>query len=160
MWVRLQFQAVIFISVPSLQHVLQQKQIQLWISHGWRTIHLCWLMGVVCLFFSYLVRNVFWCWFLWFLQWVLVLFVPCVGISIHTSVVVDAITGLSTTSSTLEYSAKKEDTNAQFTCRTVEEDLVSQPVTFTITCESPDPSKHLYCFSWVCAINSQIVTQC
>uniref|UniRef100_H3DFG9 Activated leukocyte cell adhesion molecule b n=1 Tax=Tetraodon nigroviridis TaxID=99883 RepID=H3DFG9_TETNG len=55
------------------------------------------------------------------------------GISIHTSVLIDAMTGLSTTSSTLEYSAKKEDTNAQFTCRTVEEDLVSQPVTFTIT---------------------------
>ncbi|CAG08893.1 unnamed protein product [Tetraodon nigroviridis] len=54
-------------------------------------------------------------------------------ISIHTSVLIDAMTGLSTTSSTLEYSAKKEDTNAQFTCRTVEEDLVSQPVTFTIT---------------------------
>lgn len=65
----------------------------------------------------------------------------CVGVSIQASVQVDPVTGLSTTSSVLEYSAKKEDTNAQFTCRTVEEDLVSQPVTFTITCESPDPPK-------------------
>eukprot|EP00066_Takifugu_rubripes_P017528 XP_011606794.1 PREDICTED: neurolin-b isoform X1 [Takifugu rubripes] len=55
------------------------------------------------------------------------------GTSIHASVLVDPITGLSTTSSVLEYSAKKEDTNAEFTCRTVEDDLVSQPVTFTIT---------------------------
>lgn len=82
-----------------------------------------------------------------------VLVVSRVGISIRTSVLVDAITGLSTTSSTLEYSAKKEDTNAQFTCRTVEEDLVSQPVTFTITCESADPAKHLYCFSLAYVIN-------
>lgn len=86
------------------------------------------------------------------------LFVSCVGVSIRTSVLVDPITGLSTTASTLEYSAKKEDTNAQFTCRTVEEDLVSQPVSFTITCEPPDPPKHLYRFSLAYVIS--IVTQC
>lgn len=74
-------------------------------------------------------------------------FVSCVGISISASVLVDPVTGLSTTSSVLEYSAKKEDANAQFTCRTVEDDLVSQSVTFTITCESSDHIKHLYRFS-------------
>lgn len=66
-----------------------------------------------------------------------IVFISCAGTSIHASVLVDPITGLSTTSSVLEYSAKKEDTNAEFTCRTMEDDLVSQPVTFTITCESP-----------------------
>lgn len=76
-----------------------------------------------------------------------VLFLSCVGISISASVLVDPVTGLSTTSSVLEYSAKKEDANAQFACRTVEDDLVSQPVTFTITCESPDHIKHLYILS-------------
>lgn len=68
------------------------------------------------------------------------LFVLCVGISIHASVLVDPVTGLSTTSSTLEYSAQKEDTAAQFTCSTqtsVGAELLSSPVTFTITCESP-----------------------
>uniref|UniRef100_A0A3P8SBW9 Activated leukocyte cell adhesion molecule b n=1 Tax=Amphiprion percula TaxID=161767 RepID=A0A3P8SBW9_AMPPE len=39
-------------------------------------------------------------------------------ISIRTSVLLDPVTGLSTTASTLEYSAKKEDTDAQFTCST------------------------------------------
>lgn len=58
------------------------------------------------------------------------------GISIQASVLVDPVTGLSTTSSILEYSAKKEDTNAQFTCstqHTVGAELVSSPVIFTIT---------------------------
>ncbi|XP_028275875.1 CD166 antigen homolog isoform X2 [Parambassis ranga] len=58
------------------------------------------------------------------------------GISIHTSVFVDQDTGLSTTSSTLEYSAKKEDSDAQFTCSTqhvVGTELVSSPVSMTIT---------------------------
>lgn len=58
------------------------------------------------------------------------------GISIQTSVLVDPVTGLSTTASTLEYSAEKEDKNAQFTCSTrdaVGTELVSPPVTFTIT---------------------------
>uniref|UniRef100_A0A8C2WN98 Activated leukocyte cell adhesion molecule b n=1 Tax=Cyclopterus lumpus TaxID=8103 RepID=A0A8C2WN98_CYCLU len=56
--------------------------------------------------------------------------------SIHASVLVDPVTGLSTTSSMLEYSAKKEDTGAEFTCstrHTVGTELVSSPATFTIT---------------------------
>lgn len=100
-------------------------------------------MGMVCRFLELVGQNcpviflvcgfqhVFW-------------FVLSVGTSIHASVLVDPITGLSTTSSVLEYSAKKEDTNAEFTCRTVEDDLVSQPVTFTITCESTHHVNHLY----------------
>ncbi|GLD53376.1 CD166 antigen homolog A-like protein [Lates japonicus] len=58
------------------------------------------------------------------------------GISIQASVLVDPDTGLSTTTSMLEYSAEKEDTDAQFTCstqHTVGTELVSSPVTFTIT---------------------------
>ncbi|XP_026219195.1 CD166 antigen homolog isoform X1 [Anabas testudineus] len=58
------------------------------------------------------------------------------GISIQTSVLVDPITGLSTTSSTLEYSAEKEDADAQFACSTqptVGAELVSSSMTFTIT---------------------------
>ncbi|KAM9319004.1 CD166 antigen homolog A-like [Pholidichthys leucotaenia] len=58
------------------------------------------------------------------------------GISIQASVMVDPVTGLLTTSSTLEYSAKKEDSDAQFTCSTqpsMGKELVSSPVTFTIT---------------------------
>ncbi|XP_044211004.1 CD166 antigen homolog A-like isoform X1 [Thunnus albacares] len=58
------------------------------------------------------------------------------GISIQASVQVDPVTGLSTTSSKLEYSAEKEDTDAQFTCstqHTVGAELVSSPVTFSIT---------------------------
>lgn len=58
------------------------------------------------------------------------------GISIQASVQVDSDTGLSTTSSVLEYSAEKEDTDAQFSCstqHTVGEELVSPPVSFTIT---------------------------
>ncbi|XP_017292710.1 CD166 antigen homolog A isoform X2 [Kryptolebias marmoratus] len=58
------------------------------------------------------------------------------GISIRNSVAVDAVTGLSTTSSTLEYSAEKVDSVAQFACRAdhpLGNGLVSSPVTFTIT---------------------------
>ncbi|XP_054478037.1 CD166 antigen homolog isoform X2 [Anoplopoma fimbria] len=58
------------------------------------------------------------------------------GISIEASVLVDPVTGLSTTSSILEYSAEKEDTDAEFTCstqNTVGPELVSSPATFTIT---------------------------
>ncbi|XP_071390892.1 CD166 antigen homolog A-like, partial [Centroberyx affinis] len=58
------------------------------------------------------------------------------GILIHAAVQVDPNTGLSTTSSTLEYSAGKEDTDAQFTCSTqdtVGAEQASSPVTFTIT---------------------------
>ncbi|XP_060928509.1 CD166 antigen homolog A-like [Limanda limanda] len=57
------------------------------------------------------------------------------GISIQASVLVDPVTGLSTTSSVLEFSAEKEDTDAVFTCSTVHVagELVSSPVTFTIT---------------------------
>ncbi|XP_070827025.1 CD166 antigen homolog A-like isoform X1 [Chaetodon trifascialis] len=58
------------------------------------------------------------------------------GISIQASVQVDPVTGLSTTSSVLEYSAGKEDTDAQFSCSTQHAtgaELVSSPVIFTIT---------------------------
>uniref|UniRef100_A0A665UHQ7 CD166 antigen homolog A-like n=1 Tax=Echeneis naucrates TaxID=173247 RepID=A0A665UHQ7_ECHNA len=58
------------------------------------------------------------------------------GISIQASVMVDPVTGLSTTTSSLEYAAEKEDTDAQFTCSTQHTEgaaLVSSPVTFTIT---------------------------
>lgn len=58
------------------------------------------------------------------------------GISIQASVQVDPVTGLSTTTSTLEYTAEKEDSSAQFTCstqHTVDAELVSSPVIFTIT---------------------------
>uniref|UniRef100_A0A1A7WML6 Activated leukocyte cell adhesion molecule b n=1 Tax=Iconisemion striatum TaxID=60296 RepID=A0A1A7WML6_9TELE len=58
------------------------------------------------------------------------------GISIKSSVMVDPVTGLSTTVSTLEYSAVKSDADAQFACSTrhlLGEKLVSSPVNFTIT---------------------------
>ncbi|XP_054649976.1 CD166 antigen homolog isoform X2 [Dunckerocampus dactyliophorus] len=58
------------------------------------------------------------------------------GISIQASVQVDPVTSLSTTSSTLEYSANKEDTDAQFSCSSqhdVGKQLTSPPLTFTIT---------------------------
>ncbi|KAK9521005.1 hypothetical protein VZT92_020851 [Zoarces viviparus] len=58
------------------------------------------------------------------------------GISIQASVLVDPVTGLSTTSSTLEFSAEKEDTDAEFTCSTqptVGPELVSSPAAFTVT---------------------------
>lgn len=58
------------------------------------------------------------------------------GISIEASMLPDPVTGLSTTTSILKYSAKKEDTDAEFTCstqHTVGSELVSSPVTFTIT---------------------------
>jgi len=67
------------------------------------------------------------------------LFVLCPGIVINQSLDVDPATGLSTTKSTLEYSAEKEDTDAQFTCSTgsfATGELVSPALTLTITCES------------------------
>lgn len=65
----------------------------------------------------------------------------CLGASIQTNVVVDPDTGLSTTTSTLEYAAEKKDADAQFSCSTqhpVGVPLVSSPVTFSITCELLD----------------------
>ncbi|XP_037325570.1 CD166 antigen homolog isoform X2 [Pungitius pungitius] len=58
------------------------------------------------------------------------------GISIEASVLVNPATGLSTTTSTLKYSAQKEDTDAEFTCSTqptLGSKLSSSPATFTIT---------------------------
>ncbi|XP_059930828.1 CD166 antigen homolog A-like isoform X1 [Gadus macrocephalus] len=58
------------------------------------------------------------------------------GIVIDDSVQVHAVTGLSTTSSTLRYSAGKGDADASFTCGTLDlagQPRVSLPVTFTIT---------------------------
>ncbi|XP_010764362.1 CD166 antigen homolog isoform X2 [Notothenia coriiceps] len=58
------------------------------------------------------------------------------GISIQASLLVNDVTGLSTTSSVLEYSAQKEDTDAVFTCstkNTLAAGIVSSPVTFSIT---------------------------
>ncbi|XP_072248401.1 CD166 antigen homolog A-like isoform X2 [Leuresthes tenuis] len=57
-------------------------------------------------------------------------------IVINQSLDVDPATGLSTTKSTLEYSAEKEDTDAQFTCSTgsfATGELVSPAVTLTVT---------------------------
>nr|XP_020478090.1 CD166 antigen homolog isoform X4 [Monopterus albus] len=57
-------------------------------------------------------------------------------VSIQAKVQVSDLTGLSTTTSVLEYTAEKEDNDAQFTCSTQHIDgaeLVSSPVTFTIT---------------------------
>lgn len=68
------------------------------------------------------------------------MFVSCAGVSISVSVQKDPATGLLTTSSTLEYSAVKEDTDAEFSCSTQhieDEEIVLPVVTFTITCESP-----------------------
>ncbi|XP_019729860.1 activated leukocyte cell adhesion molecule b isoform X1 [Hippocampus comes] len=58
------------------------------------------------------------------------------GVSIRASVQVDPVSGLSSTSSTLEYSATKEDTDAQFSCsaqHNVGKELASSALTFTIT---------------------------
>ncbi|KAM9811395.1 CD166 antigen homolog A-like isoform X1 [Syngnathus typhle] len=58
------------------------------------------------------------------------------GVSIRGSVQVDPVTGLSTTSSTLEYSATKEDADAQFSCSArhqVGKEMMSSELTFTIT---------------------------
>ncbi|XP_073344637.1 CD166 antigen homolog A-like [Pagrus major] len=55
------------------------------------------------------------------------------GISIQASVQVDPVTKLATTSSILEYSAEKEDTDAKFTCITQHKGLASSPVSFNIT---------------------------
>ncbi|XP_028321209.1 CD166 antigen homolog isoform X2 [Gouania willdenowi] len=58
------------------------------------------------------------------------------GISIQSSVAVDPVTRLSTTTSTLVYSAEKGDAEALFTCSTrhvAGSELVSPPVTFNIT---------------------------
>ncbi|XP_041655767.1 CD166 antigen homolog isoform X2 [Cheilinus undulatus] len=58
------------------------------------------------------------------------------GVSIQATVLVDPATGLSTTTSMLEYSAEKEDTDAQFSCssqHTAGTELASSPVTFSIT---------------------------
>lgn len=58
------------------------------------------------------------------------------GISIHESVQVDPVTGLSTTTSVLKYSAEKEDTDAEFSCSTVHAmgpQFTSSSESFTIT---------------------------
>lgn len=67
------------------------------------------------------------------------LFVFYPGIIIEASVQVDPDTGLSTTSSALEYSAVKEDTDAKFSCSTEHpagKELSSSPEVFAITCKS------------------------
>ncbi|KAF3847597.1 hypothetical protein F7725_020625, partial [Dissostichus mawsoni] len=59
-----------------------------------------------------------------------------IGKLTKASVLVNDVTGLSTTSSVLEYSAQKEDTDAVFTCstkNTLAARIVSSPVTFSIT---------------------------
>ncbi|CAJ1065270.1 CD166 antigen homolog isoform X4 [Xyrichtys novacula] len=58
------------------------------------------------------------------------------GVSIQASVLVDPDTGLSTTTSILEYSAEREDAEAQFSCssqHSVGPELASSSVTFSIT---------------------------
>uniref|UniRef100_A0A3B4AAH8 Ig-like domain-containing protein n=1 Tax=Periophthalmus magnuspinnatus TaxID=409849 RepID=A0A3B4AAH8_9GOBI len=69
------------------------------------------------------------------------------GINIQDSVQVDPVTGLSTTTSVLIYSAQKEDTDAQFSCSTEDslgQKFSSSSESFTITCKS------LYFFYIVC----------
>ncbi|XP_057695957.1 CD166 antigen homolog A-like isoform X1 [Corythoichthys intestinalis] len=58
------------------------------------------------------------------------------GVSIRASVQVDPVSGLSSTSSTLEYSATKDDTDAQFSCSVQHNlgiQLESSALTFTVT---------------------------
>lgn len=55
------------------------------------------------------------------------------GISIKASVAIESGTGLSTTTSILEYSATKEDTGAKFECRADSLPLESSSMNFTIT---------------------------
>lgn len=68
------------------------------------------------------------------------IFVSYAGVLISVSVQKDPDTGLQTTYSTLQYSAMKEDADAEFSCSTQHieaEEMVSPMVTFTITCEWP-----------------------
>ncbi|XP_062329204.1 CD166 antigen homolog isoform X2 [Osmerus eperlanus] len=58
------------------------------------------------------------------------------GIVVKTSVEVNSTTGLSTTSSILQYTAEKEDSDTQFTCvshHPAGDDLATAPETFTVT---------------------------
>ncbi|CAB1349031.1 unnamed protein product [Coregonus sp. 'balchen'] len=55
------------------------------------------------------------------------------GIIISSNVKVDEVTGLTTTSSTLQYTAEKGDTGSLFTCGAL--NVLSSPVSFTVTCK-------------------------
>lgn len=68
------------------------------------------------------------------------------GIVITSSVEEDPTTRLSSTSSTLQYAAEKEDTDAQFTCgsqHTVGSGLLTAPETFTVTYPTEKVSLHV-----------------
>uniref|UniRef100_A0A4W5QJV8 Activated leukocyte cell adhesion molecule b n=1 Tax=Hucho hucho TaxID=62062 RepID=A0A4W5QJV8_9TELE len=63
------------------------------------------------------------------------------GIIISSNVKVDEVTGLTTTSSTLQYSAEKGDTKALFTCGAL--NTLSSPVSFTVTYPTERISLHV-----------------
>uniref|UniRef100_A0A8C7WHH6 Activated leukocyte cell adhesion molecule b n=1 Tax=Oncorhynchus mykiss TaxID=8022 RepID=A0A8C7WHH6_ONCMY len=63
------------------------------------------------------------------------------GITISSKVKVDEVTGLTTTSSTLQYTAEKGDTDALFTCGTL--NALSSPVSFTVTYPTERVSLHV-----------------
>uniref|UniRef100_A0A8C7MJR5 Activated leukocyte cell adhesion molecule b n=1 Tax=Oncorhynchus kisutch TaxID=8019 RepID=A0A8C7MJR5_ONCKI len=60
---------------------------------------------------------------------------------LHSKVKVDEVTGLTTTSSTLQYTAEKGDTDALFTCGTL--NALSSPVSFTVTYPTERVSLHV-----------------
>ncbi|XP_014070297.2 CD166 antigen homolog isoform X2 [Salmo salar] len=63
------------------------------------------------------------------------------GIIISSNVKVDEVTGLTTTSSTLQYTAEKGDTAALFTCGAL--NTLSSPVSFTVTYPTERISLHV-----------------
>ncbi|XP_071214580.1 CD166 antigen homolog isoform X3 [Salvelinus alpinus] len=63
------------------------------------------------------------------------------GIIISSNVKVDEVTGLTTTSSTLQYTAEKGDTAALFTCGAL--NTLSPPVSFTVTYPTERISLHV-----------------
>lgn len=66
------------------------------------------------------------------------LFLLITAIKINTNVDVDKETRLSTTTSTLEYTAVKEDIDAKFTCQVQHiksANMDSSPLVFTVNCK-------------------------
>uniref|UniRef100_A0A4W5QSD4 Activated leukocyte cell adhesion molecule b n=1 Tax=Hucho hucho TaxID=62062 RepID=A0A4W5QSD4_9TELE len=63
------------------------------------------------------------------------------GVIISSKVKVDEVTGLTTTSSTLQYTAEKGDTDALFTCGAL--NTLSSPVSFTVTYPTERVSLHV-----------------
>lgn len=86
-------------------------------------------------------------WLLNYCSWVIFLYIyipllifPLLitAIKITPAVVVDKVTGLSTTTSDLEYTAVKGDIDASFTCQVQHirsANMDSSPLTFTVNCK-------------------------